>query len=83
MKLHRTIGVYPDGGYKLNTVAREDLEGHVAYNVRCRPGRALIVDGVTVHPGIGVSPERIQAVLDYLGENVTPGPDCKVSRPYQ
>lgn len=54
MKLHTTIGVYPNGDSVVNGVLPEHLDEHVEYNRSHRPGRALVVDGVTVLPGIGV-----------------------------
>lgn len=42
---HVTIGVYPIGGYKVNVVTHDDLEGHIKYNEMFRPGRMLFVDG--------------------------------------
>lgn len=42
---HVTIGFYGDGSFKYNVVAEEDLESHIEYNRRFRPGRMLFVDG--------------------------------------
>lgn len=51
MKIHHTRGVYPNGDYKDNAVAAEDLEHHIEYNKMFRIGRALLVDGVVVYNG--------------------------------
>lgn len=49
--VHTTIGVYKDGSMKLNGVFDYNLQDHINYNVRHRPGRALFVDRKCVHKG--------------------------------
>ena len=67
--IHTTIGVYPRPDrylWKINGVAEENLEEHIAYNKLWRFGRALFVDGKCVYPG-RVAPEdiaRIEAELE-------------------
>jgi hypothetical protein len=48
---HHTVGVYSSGDHKSNCVPDFELDGHVDYNTRFRPGRALFVDGKCVHQG--------------------------------
>lgn len=50
-KIHTTIGIYPDGSYKTNGVESKHLKDHIKYNKSCRPGRALMIDGVIVLEG--------------------------------
>ena len=61
-KLHRTVGIYPDGSYKVNTVTASHLPIHVDYNKTWRWGRALLVDDELVYAGLGVSDDRIAEV---------------------
>ena len=49
--IHTTIGVYPNGDVMINGVDEKNLEEHVAYNKKFRPGRALLVDGECVYKG--------------------------------
>lgn len=55
--IHTTVGVYPNWkalgsvGYKVNGVLDEHLHGHIDYNRKFRPGRALFVDGVCMNQG--------------------------------
>lgn len=49
--IHTTIGLYRNGDYVVNGVKAEHLETHIHYNIRCRGGRALFVDGKCVHTG--------------------------------
>jgi len=51
MKVHTTIGVYPNGNYKINGVKPEHLKEHIKYNKTMRFGRALLVDGVIEYIG--------------------------------
>lgn len=51
MRIHHTMGVYANGDRKHNGVAATDLEAHIDYNLKMRPGRALFVDGKCVHRG--------------------------------
>jgi len=46
---HVTIGIYPNGEYKVNIVRPEDLENHIEYNKTWRFGRLLFVDGVCIY----------------------------------
>jgi hypothetical protein len=56
--IHTTIGVYNNNSYKANGVTSENLEDHIQYNLRMRPGRAFFVDGVCKNPGY-LSDERV------------------------
>lgn len=49
--IHTTIGVYPDGSFKINGVLTEHLKDHIDYNKKMRFGRSLFVDGKCVHKG--------------------------------
>jgi hypothetical protein len=51
MKIHHTVGVYPSGDMKHNGVSESHLFEHIQYNMKWRPGRALVVDGVCVYKG--------------------------------
>jgi len=42
---HVTIGVYENNSFVVNIVAEEDLQDHIEYNQKLRPGRYLFVDG--------------------------------------
>lgn len=57
--IHTTLGVYPDGTWKVNGVPAAMLRDHVRYNLTYRPGRALVVDGTVVYPGGGVTAAQI------------------------
>ncbi|MGL5394790.1 MAG: hypothetical protein ACRDBQ_05875 [Shewanella sp.] len=50
-KIHTTIGLYRNGDYVVNGVMDEHLDAHIGYNIKCRGGRALFVDGKCVHTG--------------------------------
>jgi hypothetical protein len=58
MKLHVTVGVYPNGGFKTNAVDPEHLESHIEYNLAARPGRGFFVDGECLNNGY-LDPEQI------------------------
>ncbi len=47
--IHTTIGVYPDGTFKINGVSEANLDAHIQYNLTNRWGRALFVDGNCIH----------------------------------
>jgi hypothetical protein len=69
MKLHSTVGVYPNGDFKTNAVDPEHLKDHIEYNLSYRPGRAFFVDGECLNEGYLTSEEIIEwkqkiAVLD-------------------
>jgi hypothetical protein len=49
---HVTVGVYPSGDYKVNVVREEDLESHIEYNLKFRPGRLFFVDGKAMNNGL-------------------------------
>lgn len=49
--IHTTIGVYPNGDYKVNGVCSENLADHIHYNLTYRPGRAFVLDGVVLYKG--------------------------------
>lgn len=50
--LHLCVGFYPDGSFKINTVADENLQQNIEYNSIFRPGRYYFVDGKYVCGGI-------------------------------
>tara|TARA_R110000824_G_scaffold139455_1_gene304550 strand:- start:575 stop:829 length:255 start_codon:yes stop_codon:yes gene_type:complete len=81
-KLHRTVGIYPDGSYKVNTVTASHLPIHVDYNKTWRWGRALLVDDELVYAGLGVSDDRIAEVRSRLGPAVRVQPGDVDSAPY-
>lgn len=60
--IHTTIGVYPDGSYKVNGVSSKNIESHISYNKLYRCGRVLIVDGEIVHKGT-LKPEYLTELL--------------------
>lgn len=49
--IHTTIGVYPNGTFKINGVKPEHLKNHIEYNRKNRWGRALFVDGKCEYNG--------------------------------
>ena len=51
-KIFTTIGIYPNGQFKINGVLEENLQSHIEYNKKWRFGRALIVDGKIVYSGM-------------------------------
>lgn len=51
--IHTTIGLYPNGEFKVNGVKSENLTDHINYNINMRPGRALILDTFVIYEGIG------------------------------
>lgn len=58
-----TVGIYSNGDFKLNGVAPEHLESHIAYNKGHRFGRALVVDGKIEYNGY-LKDEEIIAVME-------------------
>lgn len=50
-KNHVTVGVYSNNTFKSNVVPPENLAGHIDFNKKMRPGRALFVDSTCVHRG--------------------------------
>ena len=50
--IHTTVGIYPNGDYKINGVCSENLAEHIKYNIQYRPGRILLVDGHCIHDGM-------------------------------
>lgn len=65
-KIHTTIGVYPNGGHKVNGVKTEHLAEHIEYNKTFRFGRALIVDGEIVYLG-AMSREKLEKYIKERG----------------
>ena len=49
--IHTTIGLYPNGEFRLNGVKPEHLKEHIEYNKKYRFGRALFVDGKCEYKG--------------------------------
>ncbi len=43
--VHVCVGFYLNGDHVVNYVADADLEEHVSFNRKCRPGRYYFVDG--------------------------------------
>jgi hypothetical protein len=74
--IHQTIGVYPNGDYKMNGVPSEHLENHIEYNKLWRWGRALIVDGVVVYKG-NVHEETLKMILDKIPTMYKPTKDTQ------
>ena len=67
--IHHTRGVYPDGTFKDNGVDSLLLPGHIWYNMKFRPGRALIVDGFCIHESsIGCNEEDIKSAIEATKE---------------
>jgi hypothetical protein len=65
--IHTTIGLYPNGKYKVNGVKSENLAQHINYNINMRPGRALLVDTFVIHKGIGcrdILNEKIKELIE-------------------
>lgn len=63
--IHTSIGLYPNGDFVVNGVTSENLASHIYYNLKHRPGRALIVDGWIISAGtVGV----VTCVL-FIGEH--------------
>lgn len=50
-RIHTTVGVYPDGSYKVNGVLEDHLGLHIQYNTRYRGGRALFLNGIAIYRG--------------------------------
>lgn len=79
MKIHTTIGLYPNGDYVINGVLPEDLESHIDYNKRYRYGRALLLDGECIYKGT-LSNEQIDIFeRRIVDENIKMD---KCTRPY-
>lgn len=49
--IHVTAGFYANGDSKFNGVPSENLQEHVDYNLKMRPGRAFFVDGKCLNQG--------------------------------
>lgn len=47
-----SVGIYASGDYKTNGVISEHLPVHIRYNVNYRFGRALMVNGYVIYPGL-------------------------------
>ena len=83
-KLHLCVGFYPNGQYKCNTVAEEDLQRNIEYNSTFRPGRFYFVDGKYVCGGIVKEPDKTEYIrqceqrIKDLG--LKPEPRC--TKPY-
>lgn len=65
MQIHTTIGIYPNGDYTVNGVYSKDLENHIEYNRKARPGRTLMVDGEIVLNGYQ---SGFQTNVDFLNK---------------
>lgn len=67
--IHTTIGIYPNGDYKVNGVKEHNLASHIHYNKVMRPGRALMVDGKLVYDGLGVmDKDKLNKIVQDLKE---------------
>lgn len=80
MKIHTTIGIYPNGSFKLNGVKDEHLEHHIEYNKTLRPGRALVVDNKIVYHGYLTEEQINKIIKDNDLESVLFG---KSTEPYE
>ncbi len=75
--IHQSYGVYPNMGMVRNGVPTEHLKEHIAFNIKHRPGRALIVDGVCLFKG-NLDQVKIDAAMivimqqPYLGHDTQP-----------
>jgi len=76
--IHTTIGLYPNGEYKVNGVSKEDLEAHIEYNKTMRFGRALFVDGELVYKGMGC-----ETAIEGFKEKAKEIKMKKVTKPYK
>ncbi|MGL4467943.1 MAG: hypothetical protein ACRCUK_10690 [Plesiomonas shigelloides] len=77
-KIHTTIGLYRNGEYVVNGVKDDHLEDHVKYNIACRGGRALFVDGKCVHTGYMSREECDEFIISTAGKIVA----TKCTAPY-
>jgi hypothetical protein len=68
MRIHHTMGVYPNGDRVHNGVAEADLKSHIDYNLLWRPGRAFFVDGQCLNAGY-LKPDQIEAITAELLAN--------------
>lgn len=62
-KIFTTIGIYPNGQFKVNGVLEENLQSHIEYNKKWRFGRALIVDGQIAYSGM-IKEEVIHEIIE-------------------
>lgn len=46
-----SVGVYPNGDYKVNGVSEANIMDHIEYNKKYRPGRALFIEGYCYNKG--------------------------------
>ena len=60
---HRYVYVYPNGDYTAGLSEAAALFTDVAYNIRMRPGRAIVIDGVTIYEGINVGRDVIDNAI--------------------
>lgn len=79
MANHLTLGVYPNGDYKYNVVREEDLQSHIEYNKKFRPGRLLYVDGERVNNGCR-KPEYLEK-YDKIADEFYKNNKVDVSKP--
>ncbi len=65
--IHTTVGVYLNlnCGFKSNGVKSEHLAEHIKYNLECRGGRALFVDGFCLHNGY-LTDKEIESVQEQI-----------------
>jgi hypothetical protein len=77
-KNHVTVGVYSNDTFKRNVVAPEDLDGHIDYNKKMRPGRALFVDSKCVHQGYLSEKETKEWEVKIKEMNISSGTVSKV-----
>lgn len=79
MANHLTLGVYPNGDYKYNVVREEDLQSHIEYNEKFRPGRLLYVDGERVNNGC-IYPEYLEK-YDKIADEFYKNNDVNINKP--
>jgi hypothetical protein len=60
--IHQTYGFYANGSWKCNGVDPKDLDSHIMYNLKMRPGRAFFVDGECLNMGYLDEPEIAKAL---------------------
>lgn len=78
--IHASISIYANGEQVLNGVRSEDLASHISFNLSCRWGRALIVDGHLITKGY-LDISECQEIIDYLREH--PYLPTEITEPYK
>jgi len=55
-----SVGIYPNGSYKVNGVSKVNITDHIEYNKTYRPGRALFIEGICHNKGSLTEAEVIE-----------------------